>query len=116
MKLIYKTTANSTLNEKAKTFAKFVRMYENCLLQRQEDYDELVEGIRGLLNRLNKEYPRTKPFEVYMISDSYIVITPVGKPETIIAHLLLSDVRNVLDTEEGLVPIEDYELIKSGLL
>lgn len=116
MKLIYKITANSTLNEKSKTFAMLIRMYENCLLKCQEDYDELVEYIRGLLNRLNKEYPRTKPFEIYKQADRYIVITPVGKPDTIIAHLQLSDVCNVLDTEEGIVPIEDYELIKSEML
>lgn len=116
MNLIYKITANSTLNEKAETFAKLVRMYENCLLRTQEDYDNLIEGIENVLIALNKKYPRTKPFEVYMKGDSYIIITPVGKPDIIIANILLSDVRNVLDCEEGIVPIEDYELIKSELL
>ena len=109
MRLITKITCNASLNAKAAALAPFLRMYDGCLMQTEEQWSDFVTGVKKLLEELNAAYPRTKPFEVYGFTDRGVYIVPKGKPETAVASVWTEPVKAWL-TEDGITPVENLAI------
>lgn len=106
MKLIHHISTNQNLNSKADELGKMLRFYENCLFPTTESYNEFIRQVKDLVKRLNKDYPRTKPFEIYTARDTYLTITVAGNCEKVVAHLTIAPVKNVYDmSEDSLIPV-----------
>lgn len=105
MRLITKITCNASLNAKAAALAPFLRMYDGCLIQTEEQWFDFVASVKRLLEDLNAGYPRTKPFEVYGFTDRGVYIVPEGKPDTYVASVWTEPVKALL-TEDGIIPVE----------
>lgn len=109
MRLITKITCNASLNAKAAALAPFLRMYDGCLMQTEEQWSSFVAQVKKLLEDLNADYPRTKPFEVYGSTDRGVYIVPEGKPDIFVASVWSEPVRAWL-TEEGITPVENLTI------
>lgn len=109
MRLITKITCNASLNAKAAALAPFLRMYDGCLMQTEEQWFAFVIEVKKLLEELNAAYPRTKPFEVYGFTDRYVYIIPEGKPETFVASVCTEPVKAWL-AEDGITPVENLAI------
>lgn len=112
MRLINRVCVNENLNAKAKDLAPFLRMYEGCLMT-AERYRLFVKEVKGLLDELNAQHVRTKPFEVYGSTDNGIYIIPEGKPEQRVASMSVHKVACVLDDCVGVCPVNDFMLVNT---
>lgn len=109
MRLITKITCNASLNAKAAVLASFLKMYDGCLMQTEEQWSSFVAQVKKLLEDLNADYPRTKPFEVYGFTDSYVYVVPEGKPDVFVASVWTAPVKAWL-TEDGITPVENLSI------
>lgn len=109
MRLITKITCNASLNAKAAALAPFLRMYDGCLLQAEEQWSDFVAQVKKLLKDLNADYPRTKPFEVYESTGKGVYIVPEGKPDIFVASAWTEPVRAWL-TEDGITPVLELSI------
>lgn len=109
MRLITKITCNTSLNAKAAALAPFLRMYDGCLMQTEEQWSSFVAQVKKLLEDLNADYPRTKPFEVYGSTGKGVYIVPEGKPDIFVASVWTEPVRARL-TEDGITPVKDLSI------
>ena len=110
MRLINRIIVDENLNAKAKDLAPFLRMYDGCLMT-AEGYRETVQQIKELCAALNSQHPRTKPFEIYGLTDNGIYIVPEGKPEQRVASLSVHKVASVYETNEGICPVDMFTLL-----
>lgn len=108
MRLITKIEANITLNAKAADLAKFIRLYKGCLFTPQQ-YNSFVLEVDKLLDDLNKQHPRTKPFIIYSRNQHYIYICVDGKPDKNVCTIYTSPVERVL-IDDSIVPIEQCNI------
>ena len=109
MRLIRKITCNTSLNAKAAALAPFLRMYDGCLMQTEEQWSSFVAQVKKHLEDLNADYPRTRPFEVYGSTDRAVYIVPEGKPGIFVALVWTEPVKAWL-TEEGITPVENLTI------
>lgn len=112
MRLITKITCNTSLNAKAAALAPFLRIYDGCLLQTEKQWTDFVAQVEKLLEELNADYPRTKPFEIYgyrAVDSRGLCITPEGKSEIFVASVWTEPVRSWL-TEDGITPVENLAI------
>lgn len=109
MRLITKITCNASLNAKAAALEPFLRMYDGCLMQTEEQWSAFVAGVEKLLKELNAADPRTKPFEVYGLTDRGVYVIPEGKPDTFVASVWSEPVKAWL-TEDSIVPVENLAI------
>lgn len=111
MRLINRVCVNENLNAKAKDLAPFLRMYEGCLMT-AEQYRLFVKEVKGLLDELNAKHVRTKPFEVYGLTDNGIYIVPEGRPGQRVASMSVHKVACVLDGD-SVCPVSDFMLVNT---
>lgn len=109
MRLITKITCNASLNAKAAALEPFLRMYDGCLMQTEEQWSDFVALVKKLLEDLNADYPRTKPFEVYGLTVGGVHVIPEGKPDTFVASVWSEPVKAWL-TEDGITPVENLAI------
>lgn len=111
MRLITRITCNTSLNAKAAALAPFLRMYDGCLMRTEKQWSDFAAQVEKLLEDLNADYPRTKPFEVYAygVVNRILYVTPEGKPETFVASVCTEPVKAWL-TEDGIIPVEDLSI------
>lgn len=108
MVLITRIDCNCRLNRKAKALDPFIRMYSSCLM-RYNDFVLLAESARKLVDDLNKEFPRTKPFVVSsFVDDDYPLISfkVEGHGDEPIATIMARKVRQALVDGDSIVPLD----------
>lgn len=112
MKVITKITTNSKLNAKAADLALLVRLYKECLFPTDDIFDGFVAQLRKVINDLNEMYPRTKPFEIYSVTEWSICITVQGSPEKVVACLQTTTIKYFTNNEE-IIPVENLIIINN---
>jgi hypothetical protein len=112
MKVITNITTNSKLNAKAADLALLVRLYKQCLFPTDDIFDGFVAQLRKVINDLNEKYPRTKPFEIYSVTEWNICIAVQGSPDKIVAVFSISTIKCFTDNEE-ILPIENLIIINN---
>lgn len=112
MKVITNITTNSKLNAKAADLALLVRLYNKCLFPTDDIFDGFIAQLRKVIYDLNEKYPRTKPFEVYSISEYGITITVQDSPDKVVACLQTTTIK-VFTNNENIIPIEEL-IVKYG--
>lgn len=110
MKLINNISVNESLNAKAKELAPFLKIYNKCLMT-AEDYRFTVQQIKELIDILNSQHPRTKPFVIYGKTDNGIYITQENKPDIKVATMSVHTVDHVYEKNDGICPVDMFTLL-----
>ena len=113
MKAIYNIITNGKLNAKAADLALLVKLYNKCLFPTDDIFKGFIAQLRDVIDDLNESYPRTKPFEIYMVTDNNVCITVKGSPDKVVANLALSEIKYFTDNE-SIYPIEDLIIINNN--
>lgn len=113
MKVITSVSTNSKLNAKAADLALCVKLYNKCLFPTDDIFNGFVSQLRKFINGLNEMYPRTKPFELYIVSDNGITITVQGSPEKVVANLPITTIK-VFTDNESIYPIADLTITNNA--
>jgi hypothetical protein len=113
MRVITAITTNSKLNAKAADLALLVRLYDKCLFPTDEIFNNFIEQLQNTIDSLNKQYTRTKPFELYRVWEHGITITVTGRPDVIVSHLALATIK-VFASQDSINPIKDLILINKN--
>ena len=111
MKAITTITANSKLNAKARDLSLLLALYRNTLFPTSESFDTFVHQLRSCIDDLNKEHPKTTPFEIYSISEYGIYVCVAGRPDKQVANLYIANIYYLYDlAEDSICPIEYYKV------
>ena len=113
MKVITNVSTNSKLNAKAADLALCVKLYDKCLFPTDEIFNNFIEQLQSTIDSLNEMHPRTKPFELYNVSEYSITITVQGSPEKVVANLNTTTIKIFTDNE-SIYPIEDLTIINNA--
>lgn len=113
MKVITNVSTNSKLNAKAADLAPLLGLYNKCLFPTDDIFNSFVGQLRDVIDNLNKQYPRTKPFELYNVSEYCITITVQGSPEKVVAHLNTTTIK-VFTDNESIYPIADLTITNNA--
>lgn len=112
MKVIHHLTTSS-INKKAEELGLLLKLYNNCLFPTDEIFNNFIEQLQSTIDSLNKHYPRTKPFELYNISEYSITITVQGSPEKVVASLNTTTIK-VFTNNKSIYPIEYLTIINNA--
>lgn len=113
MKVMYNVTTNGKLNAKAATLEVLVKLYNKCLFPTDDIFKGFIAQLRDVIDCLNERYPRTKPFEIYMVTDNFVCITVKGSPNRVVANCSLSEIKYFTDNE-SIYPIEDLIIVNNN--
>lgn len=114
MKVITNTTTKSELNAKAGDLALLVRLYNKCLFPTDDLFNGFIEQLKKVIEDLNNKYPRTKPFELYSVSEWGITISVVGSPDKVVASLNTATIKAFTNNQD-IIPIEKLIIINDDL-
>lgn len=112
MKVITNVSTNS-INKKAEELGLLLKLYNNCLFPTDEIFNNFIEQLQSTIDSLNKQYPRTKPFELYSVWEHGITITVTGRPDVIVGNLALATIK-VFASQDSINPIKDLILINNN--
>ena len=101
MKLIYRVDVVPRINKKAADISAMLGLYRGCLFVIDEAYNQFVNDLRTVLTNINNHYSRTKPFEMYSVTEDSIHIHVKGDTEQYVVRIYLAEVKSVFEHEEG---------------
>lgn len=108
MRVIHHLTT-SNFNKKAEALALLLGRYRNSLFVSNGIFEDFVVKLKAVVSTINADFPRTKPFEVYSVSEYGITITVAGNPEKVVAHMSIATIKCFV-SEGDIYPIEDLIL------
>lgn len=100
MKVVTHVTTFAKMNKKAEELCRYGRKQCNMLFAEPEDYKRWVKDLRDRVKKLNEDYPRSRPFEVYSETREWLHICVQGRPDESVVRFSFTNIKRVYRAEQ----------------